>query len=603
MLLIAARAGRLRRRRGPAPPRPRTPPPFRPQDERREPRRRTGRWLTARAHRGGDACAPRPAGARSSGCAPRTEFGSPKVLGVVRRRGGLAAGRRARAPERPPRLDPGARAPSSAARISRCTSTARAASWSSGAQAGWCAGCRSRSAAPANPTPTGRFAVTDRLRTRPRATRPTAAARSRSPATRRGSSSRLAGRRPPRDPRHAAAGDDRPAGVAGLPAGPHAGPPRADADDPPRRAGVHNRVNTGVNWAKVLREQRVSASAWHGSQVFHCDDSHAFTRLVGHWLAEHAEFEHVGAAHTGEEALAALPAARPDVVLLDTMGTPGRPLAAGRHPRRRAAGRASIVYSGYLNLIGRAAIENGADAYVEKADDEAALVERDPRGRARRPGRAGRLELAHVGALRLEGHVQDLRPARGGGLEALDHRARRLVVGPEEHGRARRRRSSRRARRARARGAAAPSTAGTATRGAAGAGGRRGPAATRSQSPRASPSTSRLAWATLNTASRSGTCAGSAARAAGRAHVLVGHDEHRLQPRGDVEARGALGGADDEAAEQRGGRVVGMALEARSRARARRRRARTASRRPSGPRPSPPRWCRGRRRAARRSGS
>lgn len=58
-------------------------------------------------------------------------------------------------------------------------------------------------------------------------------------------------------------------------------------------------------------------------RVFHCDDSEAFTRLVSFWLAEHDDIEYAGAAHSADAALAALPDARPDVILLDTMGKPG----------------------------------------------------------------------------------------------------------------------------------------------------------------------------------------------------------------------------------------------------------------------------------------
>ena len=60
-----------------------------------------------------------------------------------------------------------------------------------------------------------------------------------------------------------------------------------------------------------------------GIRVFHCDDSEAFTRLVAFWLSEHPDIEHVGAAHTAEDALALLGTVAPDVVLLDTMGLPG----------------------------------------------------------------------------------------------------------------------------------------------------------------------------------------------------------------------------------------------------------------------------------------
>lgn len=108
-------------------------------------------------------------------------------------------------------------------------------------------------------------------------------------------------------------------------------------------------------------------------RVFHCDDSEAFTRLVSHWLREHPELEHVGAAHTGTEALERLPAADPDVVLLDTMGNPGDD-ALVRAIRAAAPRARVIVYSGYVSLAGRDMLENGADSYLEKGDDEEALV-------------------------------------------------------------------------------------------------------------------------------------------------------------------------------------------------------------------------------------
>ena len=54
-----------------------------------------------------------------------------------------------------------------------------------------------------------------------------------------------------------------------------------------------------------------------GIRVFHCDDSEAFTRLVAFWLAEHTDIEHAGQAHTAQGALDAIPAAAPDVILID----------------------------------------------------------------------------------------------------------------------------------------------------------------------------------------------------------------------------------------------------------------------------------------------
>jgi DNA-binding NarL/FixJ family response regulator len=110
-----------------------------------------------------------------------------------------------------------------------------------------------------------------------------------------------------------------------------------------------------------------------GIRVFHCDDSEAFTRLVAFWLAEHPDIEHVGFAQTAESAVAALPAARPDVVLLDTLGRPGDDSLLGSI--RGAAPQARvIVYSGYVRLMREDALGRTADAYLEKGDDDVALV-------------------------------------------------------------------------------------------------------------------------------------------------------------------------------------------------------------------------------------
>jgi DNA-binding NarL/FixJ family response regulator len=109
-------------------------------------------------------------------------------------------------------------------------------------------------------------------------------------------------------------------------------------------------------------------------RVFHCDDSEAFTRLVELWLADHPDLEHAGAAHTVEAALEALPAAHPDVILLDTMGDPGAAWLI-EAARRRAPDAAVIVYSAYVGLVGEQAVGPGADAYLAKEDDETALVQ------------------------------------------------------------------------------------------------------------------------------------------------------------------------------------------------------------------------------------
>ena len=111
-----------------------------------------------------------------------------------------------------------------------------------------------------------------------------------------------------------------------------------------------------------------------GIRVFHCDDSEAFTRLVAFWLAEHPDIDHVGDARTADDAVAALPAARPDVILLDTMGRPGDH-ALLDSIRNAAPDARVIVYSGYVRLMREDVLGARADAYLEKGDDEGALVE------------------------------------------------------------------------------------------------------------------------------------------------------------------------------------------------------------------------------------
>ena len=111
-----------------------------------------------------------------------------------------------------------------------------------------------------------------------------------------------------------------------------------------------------------------------GIRVFHCDDSEAFTRLVAFWLAEQDDIEHVGEAHTAAAALAALPAARPDVVLLDTLGKPGDDTLL-EAIRDLAPGAKVIVYSGYVRLMQDGSLGQSADGYLEKGDEEGPLLD------------------------------------------------------------------------------------------------------------------------------------------------------------------------------------------------------------------------------------
>ena len=108
-------------------------------------------------------------------------------------------------------------------------------------------------------------------------------------------------------------------------------------------------------------------------RIFHCDDSSAFTRLVRHWLDDHAGIRHVGEAHSGDDAIAAIGPAQPDVVLLDTMGSPGDTSLLMRI-RDAAPSARVIVYSGYVSLLDEGELGEEADAYIEKGDDEEALV-------------------------------------------------------------------------------------------------------------------------------------------------------------------------------------------------------------------------------------
>ena len=108
-------------------------------------------------------------------------------------------------------------------------------------------------------------------------------------------------------------------------------------------------------------------------RIFHCDDSSAFTRLVRHWLDDHADIRHVGEAHSGDDAIAAVGPAHPDVVLLDTMGSPGDTTLL-RRIRSEAPQARVIVYSGYVSLLDEGELGEEADAYIEKGEDEEALV-------------------------------------------------------------------------------------------------------------------------------------------------------------------------------------------------------------------------------------
>jgi DNA-binding NarL/FixJ family response regulator len=108
-------------------------------------------------------------------------------------------------------------------------------------------------------------------------------------------------------------------------------------------------------------------------RVFHCDDSGSFVVLVRHWLEEHDDMEWVGAERDRGRVGAAVAASRPDVVLLDTMGMPGDGDLL-RLIRAAAPGVKVIVYSGYVGMLGPDRLGGEADGYLDKSEDDAALV-------------------------------------------------------------------------------------------------------------------------------------------------------------------------------------------------------------------------------------
>ena len=80
-------------------------------------------------------------------------------------------------------------------------------------------------------------------------------------------------------------------------------------------------------------------------RVFHCDDSSAFRVLVREMLQEYRDIELVGEAAGLQEAVAQLPAARPDVVLVDLLER-GREAELLSLLRRAAPHARLLLYTG-----------------------------------------------------------------------------------------------------------------------------------------------------------------------------------------------------------------------------------------------------------------
>jgi DNA-binding NarL/FixJ family response regulator len=105
-----------------------------------------------------------------------------------------------------------------------------------------------------------------------------------------------------------------------------------------------------------------------------CDDARSLATLVDAWLEEHDDLEFVGAVHNADACTAAVVAARPDVVLLDTMGDPYDSTMLDAIRACSPATRV-IVYSGYVGLLGAEGIPLEPDAFLDKSVEGSALVD------------------------------------------------------------------------------------------------------------------------------------------------------------------------------------------------------------------------------------
>ena len=97
-------------------------------------------------------------------------------------------------------------------------------------------------------------------------------------------------------------------------------------------------------------------------RVFHCDDSSAFRVLVREMLHDLGGVELVGEAGSLDEALAKLPAAEPDVVLVDLF-EPTRRVGLLAELREAAPGARMLLYTG----MPEEHVPAGAEGHVHKS--------------------------------------------------------------------------------------------------------------------------------------------------------------------------------------------------------------------------------------------
>jgi two-component system, NarL family, response regulator DevR len=103
-------------------------------------------------------------------------------------------------------------------------------------------------------------------------------------------------------------------------------------------------------------------------RVFHCDDSEPFRLLVHQMLLEFGGTEMVGEAETLKEAVALLPAAAPDVVLVDLFEH-DRPEQLLPLLREAAPAARIVLYTG----MPADRVPPGADGHIHKSVPFSAL--------------------------------------------------------------------------------------------------------------------------------------------------------------------------------------------------------------------------------------
>jgi DNA-binding NarL/FixJ family response regulator len=105
------------------------------------------------------------------------------------------------------------------------------------------------------------------------------------------------------------------------------------------------------------------------------DDAANLRELLTLLLEVEDDFEVVGTAADGEQAIAAATALQPDVVLLDLAmpvmdGLQALPALRAHLPQARI-----VIFSGFEHeALARAAMQAGADAYIEKGTSVTQLV-------------------------------------------------------------------------------------------------------------------------------------------------------------------------------------------------------------------------------------